>query len=230
MGLCVAAFVLLFAAGDRLRARHLRARSRRFERLVHERTRELEASREQLRILATQDGLTGMLNHLAIMEALNAELERARREGRTLVVAMVDLDHFKRVNDAYGHLAGDEALRTFAAALSAATRFYDHAGRYGGEEFLLVLANVPREAAAGRLANLHRSISNIEVRFGESSFRITCSVGAVVFNPGEGFERAESLLASADAALYAAKENGRNRVILHDPNAVASRQMLMARS
>jgi diguanylate cyclase (GGDEF)-like protein len=145
------------------------------------------------------------------------------------VVAMVDLDHFKRVNDQFGHLAGDEALRTFAAAARAATRFYDHAGRYGGEEFLLVLANIPREAVEARVANLHSSISDIEVRLGETRFRITCSIGAAVFDPAEGFARAESLLASADEALYKAKENGRNSAILHDPHAVENEQKILGR-
>ena len=221
--LCGLAFLLLLAAADRLRAGHLRQRSRELEAMVHqrtleleERTQELEVSREQLRIQAIQDGLTGLLNHEAILKELEMELDRACRESRIVVVAMVDLDHFKRVNDAYGHLAGDEVLRSFSAALSAATRVYDRIGRYGGEEFLLVLTEIPREAIEKRLNGLHASISNLEMQAGESSFRVTCSIGVTVFDQCEGPKSAEALLAIADAALYAAKDAGRNRVAFFD--------------
>ena len=219
-GLCGIAGLVLLWIGDKLRSRHLSARSRELEMLVHERTQELEASEEKLRILAMQDGLTGMLNHLAIMQALTAEMERARREKTTLVVGMIDLDHFKHVNDAYGHLAGDEALRSFSAVVTAATRPYDHAGRYGGEEFLIVLVNVPLAAAQHRLTQLHNSISNIEVSWGKSTFKLTCSMGAVTYDPHKGVEEAEALLAGADAALYAAKGAGRNCIVIRDANAL----------
>ncbi|MFY9853824.1 MAG: diguanylate cyclase, partial [Terracidiphilus sp.] len=138
-GLCGLASLLLLAVAIHFYVRHLRATSLHLETLVQERTKELEASREQLRIQATHDGLTGMLNRVAILRALTAEMDRVLREKRTVVVALIDLDHFKRINDRYGHLAGDEALRWFAAAVGAAIRPYDRAGRYGGEEFLLVL-------------------------------------------------------------------------------------------
>jgi len=217
LGLCALAFVLLLVAVDRLRARRLKERSRQLEAMVRERTLELEASREQLRIQAIQDGLTGMLNHVAVLRALAGEMDRARRERKTLVVAMADLDHFKRVNDRFGHLAGDEALRAFAAALRAATRGYDRIGRYGGEEFLLVLTEIPRKAVEQRLAGLHAAVSNLEVGVGDSRLSITCSIGATVFDPSQGSMSAEALLAVADRALYAAKEAGRNRVVFCDP-------------
>ena len=220
--LCGVVFLLLLAAGDRIRARHLRQRSRQLEAMVHqrtleleERTRELEASREQLRIQAVQDGLTGLLNHEAVLSELETEMARAHRESRTFVVAMADLDHFKRVNDTHGHLAGDEVLRSFAAALNAAARAYDKIGRYGGEEFLLVLTGIPQEAIESRLASLHAAISNLEVRIGDFSVQITCSVGATMFDPSEGLPSAEALLAVADRALYEAKASGRNRVVFH---------------
>jgi len=129
------------------------------------------------------------------------------------VLAMLDLDHFKRVNDAYGHLAGDEALRSFAAAIQVAIRAYDHAGRYGGEEFLLILNEVPIEAAEQRLTHLHSLISNLEVRTGDFEFTITCSAGATVFDPSVESRSLESLLTAADQALYAAKSSGRNCVV-----------------
>jgi diguanylate cyclase (GGDEF)-like protein len=212
-GLCVLAFLLLLAASIHLYSRQLRATSLHLEMLVRERTSELEASREQLRIQATHDGLTGMLNRVAILRALTAETERALREKRTIVVALVDLDHFKRINDLYGHLAGDEALRWFAAAVGAAIRAYDHAGRYGGEEFLLTLAEVPRDAVEQRLVSLQNSISNLKVCARGSAFTLNCSMGATVFDPSTGTTAVESLLTIADEALYAAKAEGRNRVV-----------------
>jgi diguanylate cyclase (GGDEF)-like protein len=211
-------FILILMLGDQVRARHLRGRSRELESLVRKRTQELEDSREQLRIQATHDGLTGLFNRVAVLRALAGEIDRARRKGSSVVVALVDLDHFKRVNDAYGHLAGDEALRWFAAAVAAAVRPYDHAGRYGGEEFLLVLNDIPSEMAETRLARLHDSITNLKVRARESEFRVNCSMGATVFNGPDGPAAAEALLAVADHALYAAKETGRNKVVLLESN------------
>jgi len=229
LALCGLGLLLLLIAFDRLRARHLRARSRQLEGMVHERTvkleertRELEASREQLRIQATRDGLTGLLNHVAIVRALDEEMSRARREDRTLLLVMADLDHFKKVNDSYGHPAGDESLRIFAAAVRAATRVYDHAGRFGGEEFLLILTDIPREAAEQRLARLHAAISNLKVRNQESSFTVTCSIGATVFGPSSGLRSAETLLSAADQALYAAKAAGRNCFKFRDTSCISA--------
>jgi diguanylate cyclase (GGDEF)-like protein len=213
-GLCILAILLFLAASFHFYVQQIRARSLNLETLVRERTRELEASREQLRIQATHDGLTGMLNRVAILRALTTETDRALRENRTIVVALVDLDHFKRINDRYGHLAGDEALRWFAAAVGAAIRAYDHAGRYGGEEFLLALTEVPREAVEQRLVSLQNSISNLKICARGSEFTLNCSMGATVFDPSDGTATVESLLSVADDALYAAKAEGRNRVVL----------------
>lgn len=220
LGLCTLAFLLLLYAINRLYAKHLRERSTRLEALVLERTRELEMSREQLRIQATHDGLTGMLNRGAVLRSLGMALERARRENRTLVVALVDLDHFKVINDTYGHFAGDAALRWFAAAVGAAIRPYDYAGRYGGEEFLLVLSEIPRNAVESRLASLHAAITNLKVQEKGREFPVNCSIGATVLDPTAGTATAELLLTIADQALYEAKAQGRNRVVFyhaHDP-------------
>lgn len=221
--LCGLAVVLLFLLVQRIHGRNLRRRSVELERLVRTRTRELEASREQLSIQATHDGLTGLLNRSAVLQALENEMERARRENRSVTVALADLDHFKRVNDTYGHLAGDAALRRFAAAISAAVRGYDHAGRFGGEEFLLVVSEIPNQAAEQRLARLHASITDLAVQWHGKEFRIACSLGATIFDPRRGATTVESLLAAADLALYDAKAGGRNRVVFmtaQDLNAV----------
>jgi diguanylate cyclase (GGDEF)-like protein len=216
-GLCSLAIIAILFGGVHLYDRQLRARSRELERLVSERTRELEASREQLRIQATHDGLTGMLNRTAILRILAAEMDRARRESRTVVIALIDLDHFKRINDSNGHRAGDDALRWFAAAVGAAIRPYDHAGRYGGEEFLLVLTELPRDSAVQRLASLHAAISNLEICELGAQFTLNCSMGATVYDPSGHAGSVESLLAIADQALYAAKAEGRNRVVFREP-------------
>jgi diguanylate cyclase (GGDEF)-like protein len=211
--LCGLTFLLLLGGVIHLYVRNLRARSRHLETQVGERTQELEASREQLRIQATHDGLTGMLNRTAVLRALAAEMGRVRRQGKTLAVALVDLDLFKEINDAYGHLAGDEALRCFAAAVGTAIRPYDHAGRYGGEEFLLILTQMPPEAAEQRLTSLHAVISNLEIHARGFEFRMNCSMGATLYDPSTGVGSVESLLATIDQALYAAKDSGRNRVV-----------------
>jgi diguanylate cyclase (GGDEF)-like protein len=216
-GFCLLALLLLLLFADVLRERHTKRRRLQLEALVRERTAELEASREQLRIQATHDGLTGMLNRTSVLRALGAEMDRCRRKGRTLVVALADLDHFKQINDRYGHLAGDEALRWFAGAVGSVIRVYDHVGRYGGEEFLLVLPQIPQEAAERRLAGLHAAISNLAIRVGESVVTLTCSIGATIFDPLNGAGSAESLLSIADHALYAAKAAGRNRVMFRQP-------------
>jgi diguanylate cyclase (GGDEF)-like protein len=218
LGFCAVCLVLFLVWVNRLYANHLQARSRELERLVMERTRELEMSREQLRIQATHDGLTGMLNRGAVLRALGVALERASREKRTLVVALVDLDLFKGINDTYGHLAGDAALRWFAAAVGAAIRPYDSAGRYGGEEFLLVLPEIPREAVESRLANLHAAITGLHVHERGQEFTVNCTLGATVLEPTTGRGTVETLLTIADHALYEAKAQGRNRVVLYSAN------------
>jgi len=217
IGLCGLAAVLIVMGFVRLYEGQLRARSRRLEWMVTERTKELEASREQLRIQATHDGLTGMLNRMAILRALSTELDRAHRDKKAVAVALVDLDHFKLLNDEYGHLAGDEALLWFAGAVETAIRGYDHAGRYGGEEFLLVLTQLPSEIVEQRLTSLHAAISNLQVCARGLRFNMNCSMGATLFDPSNGPADVEALLATADQALYAAKAKGRNCVVFRLP-------------
>lgn len=210
------AVLVLLLAGALLHIRHLWGKNQELIRKLDERTCEVEVAREQLRIQLAHDVLTGMLNRVGILSELSTEMDHTRREGGTLLVALVNLDHFKRVNDACGYQAGDEALRWFAAAVGAAIRVYDHAGRYGGDEFLLVLTEIPRGGAEQRLASLHASISNLEIHTRESEFGITCSMGAIAFDPAARCESPECLLAGADEALYAAKGAGRNRAVLHN--------------
>ncbi len=209
----------------RLYERHLLARARELEMLVADRTRELEVSRTQLRIQATHDELTGMMNRKAILAALASEMKRAVRDSTTVGLALVDLDHFKRINDMCGHLAGDEALRVFADAARKAIRSYDHVGRYGGEEFLLVLSHVPVPEVKARLINLQSSISNLSFQWKEHEFTLNCSAGVSVYGIFNHRCSLEELLSAADRSLYRAKASGRNCAVFSDdcgPGAKAS--------
>ena len=224
--LCGLAFLLILIALDRLRAHRLQLRSEHLERVVSERTCELEASRAQLSELATQlmrqaellreqathDGLTGLLNRVGILDQLEAEMERARREDRSMALLLADLDYFKKINDSYGHLSGDAALCCFAAALSAAARSYDRLGRYGGEEFLVILANMPEQSSAARIISFHQSVTGLAVAASGFQFTVNCSMGAVLYHGVSDTRSIEDLLRQADAALYAAKAAGRNQV------------------
>jgi diguanylate cyclase (GGDEF)-like protein len=164
--------------------------------------------------------LTGLLNRVGILAQLEMELERAQRERRPLALVIADLDHFKIINDTHGHLVGDEALRCFTAALRSAARLYDHVGRYGGEEFLLILANISREAMETRLLSLHASVTNLRVRVGEQELILNCSMGAALYDASPSPGSAQVLLAQADAALYSAKDAGRDRVVFHQSGAM----------
>lgn len=181
---------------------------------VEQQTRTIRESEGQFRYLAAHDELTGLLNRRAVLLAFGREIARASREQSPVTLVLCDLDHFKQVNDIHGHLGGDAALRRFASALSGSLRSYDSAGRYGGEEFLLVLPGIPAAEVKDRLARLHHAISNLVVQDGKTEFRITCSVGAFTFANHANEINQEIALAAADRALYEAKETGRNRVIL----------------
>jgi diguanylate cyclase (GGDEF)-like protein len=224
--LCAVAAILCIVLLLHLRTKRLVSRQRHLEKLVQDRTSELEASREELRRQATHDALTGLLNRSAMLTAFRLEMGRTLREGSPLTLVLGDIDHFKRVNDTYGHLAGDEALRHFASMLGRSVRTYDHVGRYGGEEFLILLVNVGPDEVNDRLAALHASISDLTIIDGTSEFTLTCSLGAVCMEPANltpdnPLVDQKLALSKADEALYQAKRSGRNRVILSDLSELA---------
>jgi two-component system, cell cycle response regulator len=172
---------------------------------------ELVAARESMREAATRDFLTGLLNRAEIFNLLERELERSRREHKPLSVILADIDHFKKVNDTEGHLFGDETLREIARRLQSKLRPYDGVGRYGGEEFLLVLPSCDYEGAIQRANQLRETIAATRVVSGDVEKVITMSMGVAV-SECLGVGEVENLLKRADTALYAAKNKGRNRV------------------
>ena len=171
-----------------------------------------KADNARLEVLARTDPLTQLLNRRVLIERLVQEVERARRYQNTIALMMIDLDHFKRVNDQYGHLVGDDVLRDVAAILKNAVRAVDVVARYGGEEFVVVL---PETAAGGAQAFAERLREKIEAHdfsaHPHGTFHVTCSIGMASY-PGQQIESGEDLLARADEALYRAKADGRNRV------------------
>ncbi|MCK5799847.1 MAG: sensor domain-containing diguanylate cyclase, partial [Deltaproteobacteria bacterium] len=184
--------------------------SKGLEREVEKRTAELAAANARLAKLAVTDGLTGTYNHRHFQERLSLEVARCCRSGLALSLLMIDFDLFKRFNDSHGHLAGDGALRAVARVLQSGRRATDIVARYGGEEFAVLLIDTPKDAA-GRVAEvLRRQVAETPV--GEKGEAITISVG-VAACPDDAKE-AGPLIQAADAALYVAKDKGRNRVVL----------------
>jgi diguanylate cyclase (GGDEF)-like protein len=180
-------------------------------RLIRWRVRYL-VRRRALEHQATKDFLTKAWNRNAGMEILEREFSRARRESAPLVIALADIDHFKHINDTYGHVAGDAALRETAARLHDAIRSYDTVVRYGGEEFLLILPGVKEEHDAWqRLAQIHQSVRATPVLFQGHIIAVTCSFGAIFIETVEA-GTSESYIQQADRALYQAKHAGRDRI------------------
>jgi diguanylate cyclase (GGDEF)-like protein len=166
---------------------------------------------EELRTRASRDSLTNLWNHAAILEILDQELARAKREQKPLGVIMADLDHFKRINDTHGHLAGDAVLQLAARNLQAALRPSDAIGRYGGEEFLIVLPGCDVPSLARLSERLRESIALSPIISSKYSISLTISIGSAS-NPAGIVTDGTTLLHAADGALYRAKRNGRNRV------------------
>ncbi|HKM86844.1 MAG TPA: diguanylate cyclase [Terriglobales bacterium] len=179
---------------------------------------ELVSARESMRHAATHDSLTGLMNRGEILALLERELERARRERNPVGVILGDIDHFKTVNDTLGHLFGDEALREIGRRLRAQLRVYDGVGRYGGEEFLMILPNCDLANALQRANELREIIAGAPVVCSGKERLVTMSMGVAV-SAREGKNEVESLLNQADAGLYAAKEKGRNRIEHFAPTA-----------
>jgi len=172
---------------------------------------ELASARESMRYAATRDSLTGLLNRGETLDFLNRESERAKRTGKPMSVILADVDHFKKVNDTLGHLFGDEALKEVARRFRSKLRVYDGVGRYGGEEFLMILADCDLMTAIIRADDLRACVASKPIVSTRASINITVSMGVAVSTDHAGGD-IDALLNQADCGLYAAKQHGRNRV------------------
>jgi diguanylate cyclase (GGDEF)-like protein len=182
--------------------------------LLYDRGFELKEANRRIEQLAELDELTGALNRRYIMRTLNDEISRARRGGSPCSIALMDLDWFKRINDTYGHPAGDEVLSTFAITVFANIRNIDRFGRFGGEEFLLVLPDTHHESAIQVVERLRSIVAELDWSAFSPGMRVTVSAGIATLNPNE---TSDAILARADRALYAAKAQGRNSIVASCP-------------
>jgi diguanylate cyclase (GGDEF)-like protein len=206
--LALAALALLYGA-YRLRVRQLRARERALERLVAARTRELETAYERIEQASLTDPLTGLRNRRFLEQTIAADLELATRGHGDLVVLLADLDHFKTVNDTYGHAAGDAVLAGLAALLRRTFRASDYVVRWGGEEFLIVIRFVDRADAAGLAEKLRAAVAAHSFPLADGTLlHRTCSIGYAAWPCAQ--LTWEQVVDRADAALYAAKRGGRD--------------------
>jgi diguanylate cyclase (GGDEF)-like protein len=176
--------------------------------------RQLADTLEQVQRLASRDELTRALNRRSLIAALESERGRAERSGAPFCIAMVDLDHFKRINDSYGHAAGDAVLRAFAAVARETMRNTDIFGRYGGEEFLLILVGTTPQASLEAVERVRIAVAAHDWRAMAPDLPVTMSAGIAGFRKDETVEQ---LLHRADQALYQAKHAGRNRTNLSTP-------------
>ncbi len=171
---------------------------------------EVQKLQEQLREQTLHDPLTGLYNRRYLEESMAREITRAERYGQPVGIVMCDLDHFKLVNDTYGHLVGDEVLKVFAELLKTHSRESDIVCRFGGEEFLLLLPDMPPDIAYQRAEELRAALAAQQI--GKSAIRVTASFGVAAF-PMDG-KTQDALISAVDAAMYQAKETGRNRVVV----------------
>ncbi len=172
---------------------------------------ELEKANTELELIAAFDSLSGLLNRRSLFTRISIEIERSIRLDVPLTGLMIDIDKFKAVNDNYGHQCGDEVIREIGARLLAGLRKYDYAGRYGGEEFFVVLSNSNEPQASGIAERFRRDMEELRFQCGGESIGITVSIGAAPYTPGES---QESWIERVDRAMYQAKQAGRNRVVL----------------
>ncbi len=178
---------------------------------------DLKRSNELLLELSNTDHLTGLFNRRFLMESLDKEVQRARRKDGQVALLLLDIDHFKRVNDTHGHLQGDVVLQKVAIHIQKELRSYDVAARYGGEEFVAVLPDTSLKEAYNVADRIRLSVQGMRFAGSLSDERVTVSLGIGIF-PSPCFDDIDGLLRAADEALYQAKEGGRNRVVISDPD------------
>ncbi len=178
---------------------------------------ELVAARESLRYQATHDSLTGLLNRGAILGTLRNELDTANRRGLPISVVLADLDHFKDINDTYGHIIGDAVLHEAARRMKNSVRVHDSVGRYGGEEFLFILPGCDGSDATSQAQRLQACINSRPMELPRLTISVAMSLG-LVSKDDPKVEDLDSLIQAADEGLYQAKTQGRNRLVLKTPD------------
>ncbi len=202
------ATLLLFAAGIG-RCMYIGIFSSSMRQSLYQSGQKLKEAYRRIEELAELDELTGSFNRRSIMRMLEEEIVRAKRGNAACSVALIDLDFFKRINDAHGHPTGDEVLRTFAITMFANIRAIDRFGRYGGEEFLLVMPDTGEDAAFTMLDRLRAIVAELDWSAFSPGMRVTLSAGVATLRQNE---TSDNFLARADSALYASKARGRNRI------------------
>jgi diguanylate cyclase (GGDEF)-like protein len=246
--LCGLVALALGAAVLRVRLMSLKARQQQLSLLVDQRTAELQSeilvrrrteedleeardeairAHDQLHFQANHDALTGIWNRGAILDLLNREIERSGRSRSTIGILMLDVDHFKKINDTHGHPAGDVVLREVALRITQAVRLYDSVGRYGGEEFLVVLPGCDESQTSQSAERIRSAIAEGVFSAAAADMVVTISIGATVLSPGT--VSTMEILALADKALYQAKARGRNQTALDTPRSsaeVSARSMI----
>ncbi|MGB7136417.1 MAG: GGDEF domain-containing protein [Acidobacteriaceae bacterium] len=226
--LCIVLLLFLILALHKLRVRYLLRHAQKLQETVNQTRAELTLAarmagdaQEALKEQALKDSLTGLWNRRALFAMLEREVCRAQRDRFPITVVMIDLDHFKRINDTYGHLTGDQVLREASGRLLEAMRPYDFAGRYGGEEFLVVLPSCSPQFGERRAEDFRRAIAERPVPTAAGPLAVTCSLGMAVY---DGAMPPDDLIHQADEALYRAKGLGRNCVCVAKQGTVAIRR------
>ena len=195
---------------------------------LKEKNSELNALIERIEFISNRDELTGLANRRSVTCWLDEQIAAVGRTGAPLSIALLDLDHFKKINDSFGHPIGDRALQEFSRIAAAALRRTDRVGRYGGEEFLVVLVGTPLHEATVPLERVRNKLAAHDWNEVKTDLRLTITIGAAQYIPGESVER---LIGRADMALYLGKEGGRDRVVLDEtiiPNVAADAVMSAA--
>lgn len=169
--------------------------------------------REKVEELATKDELTKVCNRRRLFEVLEREVELAKRQFAPFTILMIDIDNFKSINDTYGHLAGDKALKEVAQTMKQTLRKCDYLGRYGGEEFLVILSYPTLKNSCVCAERIRKKIENLTIESNNQMIKVTISTGSTIYCPEESLD---ATLARADKALYMAKESGKNKVVTLD--------------
>ena len=175
----------------------------------------LHSARDQMEVMAMHDSLTELLNRRAIYNHAQGEINRAHRDGRSCALALIDIDHFKQVNDYFGHLNGDQALRHVADCIVRSVRSYDWVGRWGGDEFLAVFPNTDRSAIGPIARRISTTIAGCPLILRDGNpVNIQVSIGISILNPDQGRASLDAAIQQADEGLYQAKESGRSQIVV----------------